>query len=191
MLYRQHKNLATASTGLPQPLATAPLRKLCWDKGYLVPVKQGRVSPNLVWAGPAPQRGSSFSWRAFSKVCQVTGGLTAPKLPGTVASTTMLGASLAVSHDCKWSSSFASKLLRIIIRDLWTKISVIIYRHHSNNSSHNTVASGSEALAQVTQRGGGCPIPGDTQGETGWGSEHPNVAVNVPIHCRGVGLDDL
>lgn len=50
MLYRQHKNLATASTGLPQPLATAPLRKLCWDKGYLVPVKQGRVSPNLVRA---------------------------------------------------------------------------------------------------------------------------------------------
>ena len=31
---------------------------------------------------------------------------------------------------------------------------------------------GGEALAQVAQRGGGCPIPGDTQGQAGWGSEH-------------------
>jgi len=28
-----------------------------------------------------------------------------------------------------------------------------------------------EALAQVAQRGGGCPIPGETQGQAGWGSE--------------------
>jgi len=25
-----------------------------------------------------------------------------------------------------------------------------------------------EALAQVAQSGGGCPIPGDTQGQAGW-----------------------
>ena len=31
---------------------------------------------------------------------------------------------------------------------------------------------GSEALAQVVQRGGGCPIPGVTQGQAGCGSEH-------------------
>jgi len=31
---------------------------------------------------------------------------------------------------------------------------------------------GCEAVAQVTQRGGRCPIPGDTQGQAGWGSEH-------------------
>jgi len=30
----------------------------------------------------------------------------------------------------------------------------------------------SEALAQVAQGGGGCPICGDTQGQAGWGSEH-------------------
>ena len=30
----------------------------------------------------------------------------------------------------------------------------------------------SEAVAQVAQRGGGCPVPGDTQGEAGPGSEH-------------------
>ena len=29
-----------------------------------------------------------------------------------------------------------------------------------------------EALAQVAQESGGCPIPGDTQGQAGWGSEH-------------------
>ena len=31
---------------------------------------------------------------------------------------------------------------------------------------------GGEALAWVVQRGGGCPNPGDTQGQARWGSEH-------------------
>jgi len=31
---------------------------------------------------------------------------------------------------------------------------------------------GSEALAQVVQRGGGCPATGEHQGQAGWGSEH-------------------
>ena len=48
-----------------------------------------------------------------------------------------------------------------------------------------------EALAQVTQRCGGCSVPGDTQGQAGWGSEHPDRAVGVPVHCRGIGLDVL
>ena len=30
---------------------------------------------------------------------------------------------------------------------------------------------GREALAQSAQRAGGCPIPRDTQGQPGWGSE--------------------
>ena len=34
-----------------------------------------------------------------------------------------------------------------------------------------------KALEQVAQRGGGCPILGDTQGQAGWGSEQPDVAV--------------
>ena len=29
------------------------------------------------------------------------------------------------------------------------------------------------------------------QGWAGWVSEHPDLAVSVPVHCRGVGLDDL
>ena len=44
---------------------------------------------------------------------------------------------------------------------------------------------------QVAQRGDGCPVPGDTQDQTGWGSEQPDLTVGVPVHCRGVGLEDL
>jgi len=50
---------------------------------------------------------------------------------------------------------------------------------------------GGEALAQVAHGGGGCPIPGDTQGQAGWGSQQPDVAVGVSVHCRGVGPDGL
>lgn len=28
-------------------------------------------------------------------------------------------------------------------------------------------------------------------GQAGWGSGHPNLAVAVPVHCRGVRLDDF
>jgi len=44
-----------------------------------------------------------------------------------------------------------------------------------------------EARAQVAQRDGGCPIPGDIQGEAGKGSEQPDVAV-VSLFIAG-GLD--
>ena len=52
---------------------------------------------------------------------------------------------------------------------------------------------GGDVLTQVAQRGGGSPIPGDIQGQAGWGSEHLDltVGVQVPIHCRGVRLDGL
>ena len=33
--------------------------------------------------------------------------------------------------------------------------------------SHPFYSKGGEALAQVALRGGGCPIPGDTQGQAG------------------------
>ena len=38
---------------------------------------------------------------------------------------------------------------------------------------------------------GGCLVPGDTQGQAGWSSMQPDLAVGVPVHCRGVGLDDF
>ena len=36
-----------------------------------------------------------------------------------------------------------------------------------------------------------CPIPGDIKGQVGRGSEQPDLAVGVPVYCRGVGLGDL
>jgi len=41
------------------------------------------------------------------------------------------------------------------------------------------------------QRYSGCPILGDTQGQAGWGSEYPDGAVGVSVHCGGGGIDDL
>ena len=34
---------------------------------------------------------------------------------------------------------------------------------------------GGEALKQVAQRGGGCPVPADTQGHAAGGSEHTDL----------------
>ena len=45
--------------------------------------------------------------------------------------------------------------------------------------------TGGEALAQVAQWGGGYPIPGDTQGQAGWGSEQPDPTVGVPVLIAG------
>ena len=50
---------------------------------------------------------------------------------------------------------------------------------------------GDETPEQVAQRGGRCPILGNIQGQVGWGSEQPDVVVDVPAYCRGIGLDDL
>jgi len=40
-------------------------------------------------------------------------------------------------------------------------------------------------------RGGGCPIPGNIQGQVGWGSDRPDLVEDVPVLCRGVGLDNF
>ena len=50
---------------------------------------------------------------------------------------------------------------------------------------------GKLVVGQVAQRGGGCPVLGDFQGQAELGSEQPGLAVCVPVHCRGVGLDDF
>jgi len=49
----------------------------------------------------------------------------------------------------------------------------------------------SEALEQFTYSCGWCPIPGDFQSKTGPDCGQPDLAVRVPVHCRGVGLDVL
>ena len=43
-------------------------------------------------------------------------------------------------------------------------------------------SKGGEALEQVAQRGGGCPAPGDIQGQAGWGSKQPDGTIGVPVH---------
>lgn len=47
---------------------------------------------------------------------------------------------------------------------------------------------GGEMLADVTQRGSGCPIPANMEGQVGQDSD---LVEDVPAHCRGVGLNDL
>ena len=51
--------------------------------------------------------------------------------------------------------------------------------------------NGGEALEQIAQRSGGCPVPGDIQGQAGQGSEQPALVVALPVNCREVGLDDI
>lgn len=41
------------------------------------------------------------------------------------------------------------------------------------------------------QGGGGCSIPEDIQEQVGHGSEQPDLAMHVPVHCRGVELGEL
>ena len=44
-----------------------------------------------------------------------------------------------------------------------------------------------QGAEQASQRCGG--FPGDIQVQAGQGSEEPNLAVDVPVHCRRVGRD--
>jgi len=48
-----------------------------------------------------------------------------------------------------------------------------------------------EALEQVARRGGEHPILGNIQDQPRLGSEQPDQAVDVPVHCRAAGVDDL
>lgn len=46
-------------------------------------------------------------------------------------------------------------------------------------------------MEEVAQGGCGCPVPGDTQGQAGWDSEQPDLAVGGPVNRKEVGQDDL
>jgi len=50
---------------------------------------------------------------------------------------------------------------------------------------------GGETLEWVAQRADRCPIPGNPQGQVGWGSEQPDLVKDVCAYCRRFGLDDL
>ena len=45
-----------------------------------------------------------------------------------------------------------------------------------------------EILAQVAQRGCGCPLPGGVQGQAGWVCEQPGLVGGVPAYSRGLEL---
>ena len=45
-------------------------------------------------------------------------------------------------------------------------------------------------LEQFAQRGCGCPLPGDVQGQAGWGFEQPGLVGGVPSNSRELELDD-
>jgi len=45
---------------------------------------------------------------------------------------------------------------------------------------------GGETLAQIAQRGGKSPMPGNIQGQVERGSEQPDLTEEVPDHCRGL-----
>jgi len=47
------------------------------------------------------------------------------------------------------------------------------------------------ALEQDVQGGGGNSVLGNIQGQARSGFEQPHLAVDVPVNCRRVGLDDL
>ncbi len=50
---------------------------------------------------------------------------------------------------------------------------------------------GGEALEQVTQGSCGCPIPGDVQGQAGWGPGQSELVGGSPAHSRGLRLAGL
>ena len=52
-------------------------------------------------------------------------------------------------------------------------------------------SKGDEALEQVAQRGVRSPIPRDIRGQAGLDSQHLHLAVDIPIHCWGYGLNSL
>lgn len=41
------------------------------------------------------------------------------------------------------------------------------------------------------QRGGRRLVPENIQSKVWWGSEQPDPAEDISVHCRSVGLDDL
>jgi len=62
-----------------------------------------------------------------------------------------------------------------------------IYRHKEKIFYRES----GEALEQVAQWCDWCPILGDFQDKAGSGPGQPGLAVDLPVHCRGVGLDGL
>jgi len=48
-----------------------------------------------------------------------------------------------------------------------------------------------QALAKAAQRGCGCPISGDIQGQVGWSPQQPELVVSNQPMAGGLELGDL
>lgn len=48
-----------------------------------------------------------------------------------------------------------------------------------------------KTLAEVSQRNGECPIPGNIHRQVGQGSEQADLSEDATAHCKSFGLDGL
>ena len=62
-----------------------------------------------------------------------------------------------------------------------------IPQHFHFQSKVNWYYMGGETLAQIAQRGGRCPTPGNIQGQAGQRSEQPDLVEDVPAYGRELG----
>jgi len=55
------------------------------------------------------------------------------------------------------------------------------------------VRSSQQLNVQMEKGDKWCPsgVPENIQGQVGWGYEQPDLVVDVPARCTGIGLDDL
>jgi len=67
----------------------------------------------------------------------------------------------------------------------------VFWDKSSRDSETRFYNNGGEALEQIAQRGGGCPLLGDFQNQAGPGSGQLDLSVDVPVHRRGIRLSDL
>ena len=81
-------------------------------------------------------------------------------------------------------------IFHFYLKELWI-VSETSVQAQRNSWGWVFYYTGSEVLKWFAQRGGGYPVSGGVQGQAGQGSEQPDLAVSVPVHCRGVVLDDL
>ena len=87
---------------------------------------------------------------------------------------------------CSSSSSFQKHL-----QTRWFFLKLQEGRFRLDTRTKVYFSKGGETLEQVAQTGDGSPpIPSDTQGKTGRGSEQPDLAVDVSVNCRGILSDD-
>ena len=78
-----------------------------------------------------------------------------------------------VSYSSQRGNGFRLKEGRFIL-DIWKKSFIIRVGKHWHRLTREMV----DAL-------------GDIQSQSGQGTEQPDIAVGIPVSCRGVGLGDL